>query len=82
MRYLKTYKIFENSIDIRVSQSFHGSVMNKYINELGTTLQELNDIFRDVLDLDYNSYLQLFYLNQFGARYSSLPGQWLNSDDK
>lgn len=69
MKHLKTYKVFEN-ITIH---TLYRSVMDKYLNELGTSESELSDIFRDVLDLDYKSYLQLFYLDKNGGRWSKLP---------
>ncbi len=86
MKHLKGYsesrelsKIFESGITIHTSDE---KLLDKYLNELGTTVEELDDIFGELIDLNYNSYLQLFYLDKNGVRYSRIPNFWLKSNDK
>jgi hypothetical protein len=70
MKYLKPYKIFESSIAIHTP---YKSIMDYYLNKLGISLDDLNDIFVGMLDLNHDSYLQLFYVDKNGSSWSIIP---------
>jgi len=72
MRYLKSYKIFEGRIEV---PSYHKGSVEIYLKELGTTLDDLNDTFIDVLDYGFRSYLQVLYVSSNGTR-------WITLDDR
>lgn len=68
MKYLKEWILFEN-----IAIPHNNYILEKYLDELDITPDKLNDIFRDMLDLEYKSYLQLFYIDKNGDRWNTLP---------
>lgn len=70
MKHLKTYKLYESSMVIPTPYKSH---IEFYLNKIDITLNELNDIFIGLLDLNYKSYLQLFYLDKNGSSWSRIP---------
>jgi len=68
MKYLKEWILFENIVI-----PHNKYIIEKYLDELDITPDKLNDIFRDMLDLEYISYLQLFYIDKNGDSWNTLP---------
>lgn len=76
MKHLKEFKLFESNITIA---GRYQDDLNSYLEKLDITLSDLNDVFRDLLDYDYISYLQLFYIYPDGVRYSAIQDTRQNS---
>jgi hypothetical protein len=56
MRYLNSYKIFEAK----------KSLVDDYLSKMGTTRQDVIDVFQNIVDLGYQPEFRLFFLNKDG----------------
>ena len=68
MKHLKNWKVFEN-----IYIPSKTDKIQKYLDELDIAFDKMNDVFREMLDLDYQSYLQLFYIDKSRSRWSEIP---------